>query len=217
MVQIIYLLETQQNSSFFNPEIWLTFLVTFLSALLIWLLKVNFDKFEKESIALNELQFALALNVEKLKDNKSFFGDWLSALEKKRTYSVSFHNLVFPYEKLKDIRSSKLINQTLAIFYKCESFGKDLKSLHKSYYDISVSGKFKGTEDPNWIIFNENTYSSVKKNEVSFTTINAGILDTLTETRKYIGVRKKSYYYTIMKLFKDKSVKRYEKKTDSDN
>jgi len=145
-----------------------------------------------------------------MKDNEEFYDQWLHALGVNKLYSTQFHSLLFPYDKLKDIKSSKLVNQVIFTFYMCESFGKDLNGIHKSYYDIGTSGAFKDHTDENWLIFNRSTYSSAVKNKVNFKTIRKRILEDVEYTKKYIEIRKKSFHHRLISLFKGGSVSKFE-------
>jgi hypothetical protein len=209
MIEVI-VLENIQHASAVNYELLITAVIAFISALIIWLIKLSIDNFLKESVALTEIQIALAVNAEKIKDNEEFYDQWLHALSVNKLYSTQFHSLLFPYDKLRDIKSFKLVNQVIFTFYMCESFGKDLNGIHKSYYDIGTSGVFKDLTDENWFIFNKSTHSSALKNKASFKTISERILEDVAETKRYIEIRKKSFHYVLISTFKGSSVSKFE-------
>lgn len=213
MIKVI-LIERAQETSLISPEILLTALLALLSALFIWLIKLSIDSFQKESVALNEVQIALALNAQKINDNKGFYDSWLSSMQEARLYAVQFHSLIFPYEKLKNIKSTALINQIIMTFYMCESFGKDLSGMHKSYYDTATSGVFKKSDDQNWLEFNTNTIKNVSKSKVSFTTISEKILEDMEDIKTYINLRKTSFRYKIISFTEGSIVSKFEKQIE---
>jgi hypothetical protein len=210
MNQYIYTIENINNSSFEGSIFWAA-LISFIFALIIWQIKNSFEKFKEESNALNELQIALGINMQKIKDNKSLFNGWLDALNKSTLYSTEFHHLFFPYEKVKNIKNSKILNQVLSTFYMCESFGKDLSSMHKSYYDLSVSSNFDKKDSDDWIAFNKVTHAAVIKNKASFETIMKAILRDVDDIKRYIRVRRSSCFFKIENIFNDNSSKKFEK------
>lgn len=209
MTEIIILGNTQ-HTSVINYELLITAGIAFVSALGVWLIKLSIENFIKESVALTEIQLALAVNAQKIKDNEEFYDQWLTALSENRLYSVQFHSLIFPYDKLKDIKSSRLLNQVIHTFYMCESFGKDLCGMHKSYYDISTSDRFNDNTDQNWLIFNKNTHSGVLKIKESFKTIHEKILEDVAGIDRYIEIRKKTIHYRLISIFKNNSVFEFE-------
>lgn len=210
MIEVIFL-EKVQGTSFINSELYLTALLALLSALIVWLFKLSVENFQKESSALTEVQIALAINAEKLQDNEKFFDSWLISLKEGRLYGVQFHSLIFPYEKLKDVKSSLIVNQTLMSFYMCESLGKDLAGMHTSYYSTATSGVFKKTDDDNWLEFNENTLKNVSQSKISFLTIGKKLREDIDDIKTYITIRKKSFRYKILSLTEGNSVSKFEK------
>lgn len=210
MIEII-LLDRVQETPLINYELLLTAVLALISALIVWLFKLSIENFQKESLSLNEVQIALAVNAQKLKDNEEFFESWLTSLKEGRLYSVQFHSLIFPYEKLKDIRSTLLINQIIMSFYMCESFGKDLTGMHTAYYSTATSGVFKKTDDENWLDFNENTLKNISQSKVSFSTIGKKIQGDMEDIKKYIAIRKKSFRYKVVSFTEGNSVSTFER------
>lgn len=97
----------------------------------------------------------------------------------------------------------------------CESFGKDLIGMYESYYNIATSNVSQKNTDKNWIIFNENTYSSVKKIEISFVTIKEEILKNIEDIKRYIGIRNGLLHHRTMNLFNSKANLRFENRGNS--
>jgi hypothetical protein len=120
--------------------------MSILVAGLIWILKLPYDKYQKEIVSISKLEKLFALNEASLRDNIQFMKEWQESITASRPYNCHFEPLIIEDINNLYISDIKLVNKILKINYMMKRSGDDLNNLYKSYWEIL--NKISSIPDP---------------------------------------------------------------------
>jgi hypothetical protein len=149
----------QQTLKFLNENSSAVTAFSVLTAGIVWVLKIPYDKHHREVVSLAKLEKSFALNEIALRDNIEFMTKWETAISSGRVYSCHFEKLFVDDLSTSTVSDLKLVNKLLKINYMMKRLSDDLANLYESYWEIIP--QINAIPDPavkekNLIIYHQN-------------------------------------------------------------
>jgi len=181
-------------------------LLALLSAGIIWLLKLAYEKHKSEVLTLARFERIFVINSRILKDNFEFIDKWIFALKKNRPYSFHFENYYINEEGTCKFSNLNLIKQILSINYKLRRTSLDLDNIYKSYWNIifridSIQDEEK--KEKNLKIYHSTIQLTLEQIKQNYKPLKNDIINTVALIRAVHKVRRHSLFGYISLMFLD--------------
>lgn len=178
------------------------FSVTF--AFLIWSVKESYKKHCDEVALLGKIEIIFAHNLGSLLINKSFFEEWLRAMQEPRLYDCSFRTYLFLDHEDYNVTNQELLNDLIKFDFSLRGFQKDLNLFFKGYHQSSLMLLPKNYVDE-WQNLNKNILEQSEKFIISFTQAENDAKNCIALVRAY-AKQKRYTPYGLVRTFLGKNL-----------
>jgi len=181
-------------------------ILAILSASVIWLVKLAYEKHKAEVLALAKFERMFVQNIPLLQDNLQFINQWIEALKNNRPFSFHIEKLITNEEATYKLSNLKLVNKILSLNYKSKRICEDLENIYKSYWDVII--KIQAIQDKeekqrDLIRYHKTVSNTLEEMKKNYEPIKKELIDVIANIRVIGNVRKHSLFGYLDILFID--------------